>query len=484
MVNGTMMQYFEWFLLPQCKLWNEISSEASNLRDLGITAVWMPPAYKGIGGGYDVGYGAYDLYDLGEFNQKGSIETKYGSKDEYLMAIKMLNKNGIQSYGDIVLNHKMGADEAEEVMAREEEFFNRSISISGTKVIRAWTKFTFPGRNNKYSSFKWDWNDFDGIDYDDKTKRNSIYKFLTKEWSNRVDKENGNYDYLMGADLDFSNKDVVEELKKWGKWYIDFTNIDGFRLDAVKHINYEFFVEWLEYLRKESGKELFSVGEYWHANVDVLLEYLKNTNYVMSLFDVPLHFNLYEASRSNGDFDMRNIFKGTLVEHYSIKAVTFVDNHDTQLGSSLQSWVESWFKPIAYSLILLRIEGYPCIFYGDYYGIPSHGYFGIGSYLDLLLKTRKQLAYGEQHDYFDDKNIIGWTREGVKEYKNSGLAVLLTNKLGGEKKMYIGKQFFGKKFKDLLSNFQEKVVIDKDGFGNFMVKNGSVSVWILDEIDI
>ena len=484
MVNGTMMQYFEWFLLPQCKLWNEISSEASNLRDLGITAVWMPPAYKGIGGGYDVGYGAYDLYDLGEFNQKGSIETKYGSKDEYLMAIKMLNKNGIQSYGDIVLNHKMGADEAEEVMAREEEFFNRSISIGGTKVIRAWTKFTFPGRNNKYSSFKWDWNDFDGIDYDDKTKRNSIYKFLTKEWSNRVDKENGNYDYLMGADLDFSNRDVVEELKKWGKWYVDFTNIDGFRLDAVKHINYEFFVEWLEYLREESGKELFSVGEYWHANVDVLLEYLKNTNYVMSLFDVPLHFNLYEASRSNGDFDMRNIFKGTLVEQYSIKAVTFVDNHDTQLGSSLQSWVESWFKPIAYSLILLRIEGYPCIFYGDYYGIPSHGYFGIGSYLDLLLKTRKQLAYGEQHDYFDDKNIIGWTREGVKEYKNSGLAVLLTNKLGGEKKMYIGKQFFGKKFKDLLSNFQEKVVIDKDGFGNFMVKNGSVSVWILDEIDI
>ncbi|MBS6185015.1 MAG: alpha-amylase, partial [Clostridium celatum] len=262
MVNGTMMQYFEWFLLPYCKLWNEISSEASNLRDLGITALWMPPAYKGIGGGYDVGYGAYDLYDLGEFNQKGSIETKYGSKDEYLMAIKILNKNGIQSYGDIVLNHKMGADEVEEVMAREEEFFNRSISISGTKVIRAWTKFTFPGRNNKYSSFKWDWNAFDGIDYDDKTKRNSIYKFLTKEWSNRVDKENGNYDYLMGADLDFSNRDVVEELKKWGKWYVDFTNIDGFRLDAVKHINYEFFVEWLEYLRKESGKELFSVGEY------------------------------------------------------------------------------------------------------------------------------------------------------------------------------------------------------------------------------
>lgn len=284
--------------------------------------------------------------------------------------------------------------------------------------------------------------------------------------------------------MDFSNREVVEELKKWGKWYIDFTGVEGFRLDAVKHISYEFFIEWLEYLRNESKKELFSVGEYWHSNVDVLLNYLKNTKYTMSLFDVPLHFNFYEASHSNGNFDMRNVFKGTLVERCPIKAVTFVDNHDTQLGSSLKSWIEPWFKPLAYSLILLRMEGYPCVFYGDYYGIPSHSYFGIGNALDLLLIARKELSYGKQNDYFDDKNIIGWTREGDKEHNNSGLAVLLTNKLGGEKKMYIGKHFSGKKFKDLLSNFQERVVINENGFGEFMVKSGSVSVWVLDEVNI
>lgn len=90
------------------------------------------------------------------------------------------------------------------------------------------------------------------------------------------------------------------------------------------------------------------------------------------------------------------------------------------------------------------------------------------------------MAYGDQHDYFDDKNLIGWTREGVSEIVNSGLAVLLTNKLGGEKKMYIGKHFSGKKFRDLLSNFEEKIIIDKEGIGNFKVRNGSVSVWVLD----
>lgn len=35
---------------------------------------WLPPAYKGIGGKDEVGYGVYDVYDLGEFDQKGTIK--------------------------------------------------------------------------------------------------------------------------------------------------------------------------------------------------------------------------------------------------------------------------------------------------------------------------------------------------------------------------------------------------------------------------
>ena len=64
----------------------------------------------------------------------------------------------------------------------------------------------------------------------------TIYKFYGKHWDEDVDKENGNYDYLMGADIDFTNQKVIEECTKWGKWFLDFTNVDGLRLDAVKHI--------------------------------------------------------------------------------------------------------------------------------------------------------------------------------------------------------------------------------------------------------
>ena len=72
-----MMQYFHWYIAPDGTLWQEVATRAKDLAAAGITALWLPPAYKGSGGGYDVGYGVYDIYDLGEFDQKGSTPTKY-----------------------------------------------------------------------------------------------------------------------------------------------------------------------------------------------------------------------------------------------------------------------------------------------------------------------------------------------------------------------------------------------------------------------
>ena len=45
----------------------------------------------------------------------------------------------------------------------------------------------------------------------------------------------------MGCDIDFKNQEVLQELNRWGKWYLDITGIDGMRLDAVKHIDNQFF---------------------------------------------------------------------------------------------------------------------------------------------------------------------------------------------------------------------------------------------------
>lgn len=56
-------------------MWDTLKKEAPLLKEAGITALWLPPAYKDANGTAGVGYATYDLYDLGEFPQKGSVAT-------------------------------------------------------------------------------------------------------------------------------------------------------------------------------------------------------------------------------------------------------------------------------------------------------------------------------------------------------------------------------------------------------------------------
>lgn len=477
--NETMLQYFEWYLPADSSLWNRVSKDAPHLNRLGFSHIWLPPAYKGSQGQNDVGYGVYDLYDLGEFDQKNSIPVKYGTKEEYLEAIKNLKSNNIKVLADIVFNHKLGADEAEEVFALKSDPNDRNITIGEPQKIKAWTKYNFPGRNNTYSDFKWNWTHFHGVDWDAATSTSAIYKFYGKDWDQSVDTENGNFDYLMGADIDLNNLNVVKELNTWGKWYLDMTNVDGFRLDAIKHIRSDFFPGWLANLEEQSDKKLFTVGEYWSLDLGKLENYLASTNYCLRLFDVPLHYNFYLASISDGNFDMGGIFNNTLMKSHPDNAVTFVDNHDTQIGQALESWILDWFKPLAYSLILLRRDtGIPCVFFGDYYGIPEKNAESKSNILDILLKVRKYFAYGETHDYFDHRNIIGWTMEGDFEHPDSGLAVVMSDKDGGCKMMNVGKKLANTVFYDCTGNLSETVYVDNDGNGIFYCNGGSVSVWI------
>ena len=475
-INGIMMQYFEWYMECNQNLWNMVAENAEKLSEIGITALWLPPAYKGMAGKDDVGYGVYDLYDLGEFDQKGSIKTKYGSKDEYINCIETLKQAGIEVYADVVLNHKMGADMLQTIPATKVDWGDHYKELSNQEIVRVATKFTFPGRHHKYSDFEWNWTHFHGIDYDDKSKEHAIFKFKDKKWDDAVDEEFGNYDYLMGADIDFTNPEVVEECYKWAKWYIETTGVTGFRLDAVKHINASFYKDFIKRIRENISKNLFTVGEYWSTDKERLHRYITETEGEISLFDVPLHYNFFNASNDD-NYDLATILNNTLMKENPNRAVTFVDNHDTQPGQSLQSFINNWFKLPAYSIILLRNEGYPCVFYGDFYGIPHDEIKPIYN-LDTLIELRKEKAYGNQTDYFDNRNYIGWTREGDDEHLKSGLAVLISNAGDGEKRMYIGEKFAGCQFIDSLSNCEDIITIDEQGFGIFKVKGKSVSVWV------
>jgi len=485
--NGVMMQYFHWYTSPDGNLWNELAENAEVLAKAGVTSVWLPPAYKGTAGGYDVGYGVYDMFDLGEFDQKGSVRTKYGTKDEYVKAIKKIQDTGIRVYADVVLNHKLGADEKEETEAIPFSPDNRNHAIGDSQKVQVWTQFTFPGRNGKYSQMEWHWWHFDAVDYNAYNDgKNAVYLFKDKSFDDNVDLEKGVYDYLMGCDLDMEHPEVQGELKYWGEWYVNTTNVNGFRFDAVKHVNARFFPQWLQHVRHHTKRQLFAVGEYWSYEIEALHHFIKLTGGNVTLFDVPLHYNFSAASKSGNGYDMRQIFDNTLVKQQPALAVTLVDNHDSQPLQALESVVESWFKPLAYALILLRRDGYPCIFYADYYGahykdtgndggeyeiwLDSHQWI-----IDKFLFARQNYAYGNQYDYFDHANTIGWTRLGNEEHPG-GMAVVLSNGASGTKFMEVGQP--NCTYIDITECIDQPVVTNDEGWGEFSCQGGSVSVWL------
>jgi alpha-amylase len=493
MINQTLIQYFHWYYNDEQKLWQKAAAEAANLKDTGITGVWFPPAYKSTEGDNSTGYDCYDLYDLGEFDQKNSIPTKYGTKEDYLKAIEALHDNDIMVLADVVFNHKAGADELEKVPVKRVNPDDRTEYTSDEFEIEAWTKFTFPGRKGKYSEFIWDKSCFSGIDWAEDLQETAIFSIQNQygEGFEEVPSEEmGNYDYLMFNDIEFRNKAVREELKRWGEWYYETCKMDGFRLDAVKHIAPDFLNEWLDHMKARFNKDFFIVGENWVLDdVQNLRTYIDITEGRMQLFDSMLHHNFYQAALQGNDYDMSTIFQNTLVESHPQLSVTFVDNHDSQPLQSLEAYVDYWFRPLAYALILFREQGIPCVFYADLYGAEyvdkdndgterNVELIGVEN-LPLMIQIRRDAAHGFQREYFDHPNCVGFTREGTAEQENSGLAVLLSNGDEGSKNMEMGKSQAGKVFTDALGKREEEVTVNEDGWAEFFCAAGSVSVWTL-----
>lgn len=481
--NIILFQAFEWYLPDDGGHWNWLKENAPALKQMGVGAVWLPPACKATGTN-DVGYGAYDLFDLGEFEQRGSVRTKYGTKAQLQDAIGALHGQGIQVYLDAVLNHKAGADEAEVFQVVQVRQDDRNQAESEPFDIEGWTGFHYPGRQGRYSSFQWNFQHFTAVNYDNRTGKLGIFRIVgqDKGFSDQVSNEHGNADYLMFADVDYRNKDVIDETLRWGEWVTRELNLDGMRMDAVKHIDHRFMEALIRHIRLSAGRPLYFVAEYWQSIHGELSEYLQDTGGLTALFDVPLDYRFARASQLSRDFDLRTILDDTLVQSNRFNAVTFVDNHDSQPGQALESWVQDWFKPLAYALILLRKDGYPCVFFGDYYGIGGeHSIPGKRDLLDPLLDARKNRAYGEQVDYFNHANTIGFVRLGEPDRPFSGLACVMSNGDDGYQHMSLGESRKGTLWRDLTGHIADTVQLDDRGEADFHCKGGSVSVYVQQE---
>ena len=90
------------------------------------------------------------------------------------------------------------------------------------------------------------------------------------------------------------------------------------------------------------------------------------------------------------------------------------------------------------------------------------------------------MAYGEQTDYFDDANCIGWVRSGTEHQLPNRSPDFKQPR--NSKSMFVGQEWANQTFVDLLENHQGQVTIDEEGYGQFPVSAASVSVWAANTI--
>ncbi|QQS52391.1 MAG: hypothetical protein IPM71_06565 [Bacteroidota bacterium] len=112
--RDAMLQGFYWDVPVDVESKNgfwydSLAARIPQLKQAGFTEIWLPPPSKGNWGILDMGYGLHDHYDLGNYDQVNTIETRFGSFNELQNLIRLahdsLNGPPIHLVADIILNH-------------------------------------------------------------------------------------------------------------------------------------------------------------------------------------------------------------------------------------------------------------------------------------------------------------------------------------------------------------------------------------------
>jgi alpha-amylase len=108
--NDVMMQGFNFYVPVDIEnrngtWWDNLANKSQDIKEAGFTGIWTPPPSKGLTGIEDAGYSVYDHFDLGNYNQRGTTETRYGSRAELDNMIRAMHERGIEVYSDTILHH-------------------------------------------------------------------------------------------------------------------------------------------------------------------------------------------------------------------------------------------------------------------------------------------------------------------------------------------------------------------------------------------
>ena len=348
-----------------------IISKLDYLKDLGIDVIWICPVYKSPND--DNGYDISDYQD---------IMSDFGTMEDFNELLSEIHKRNMKIIIDLVINHT----------SDEHPWFIESRS-SKQNPKRDWYIWR-EGKDNKEPN-NWE-SIFKGSawEYDENTKEYYLHLFSKKQ-----------------PDLNWENEDMRNEIYKMINWWLD-KGIDGFRVDAISHINKEeglvdmdnpdnlkyvpsfdkhMNVEGIhDYLRelKEntfSKYDIMTVGEANGVKAEQATDGVGENDGKFNMLFQFEHIDLWNSS----EFNLPNLKKvwnkwQVNLENDGWNAL-FIENHD--ITRVVSSWGDDtrFLKESAKALGLLYFmhKGTPFIYQGQEIGMTNVKFNDINEYDDI-----------------------------------------------------------------------------------------------------
>lgn len=310
-----------------------MTSKLGYLQDLGVEAVWLMPINPSS---------SYHKYDVNDYYD---VHPDYGTLQDFKNFVEEAHKRGIHVIIDLVVNH----------------------SGSGN----LWFKEALKDDHIKY------WDYYVWAHKDDP----QVQPPLGQRWSN-WHKVKGS-DYLYYAffspnmpDLNYDNPKLRQEIFNIGRFWLSEMNVDGFRLDAARHIypaeRAADSQRWWEYFLQEMKKvkeDVYIVGEVW-SNVEEVAPYLKG---IPALFNFDLGSAIIKAVNEENGSQLAAKHKEILDAYKAVNPDyidnTFLTNHDQdRILSSVNNKRD---KAVLAASILFTLPGSPYIYYGEEIGMKG-----------------------------------------------------------------------------------------------------------------
>jgi neopullulanase len=341
-----------------------IVNRLSYFNKLGVTALWINPVLENNNPEYSYhGYAITDFY---------KVDPRFGNNNDYVDLVNRAHEKKIKVIKDMVFNH-----------ASVHHWFIKDLPAS-------------------------DWIH----QFDEFTKSNFRSYTTIDPYASQYDRERmlkGWFDHHM-ADLDQRNALLAMYLIQNTIWWIEFSGIDGIRLDTQPYSYKEFVSDWAASVFEEYPS-FNIVGEAWLQQEPFCAYFQKDTpnkdgynSNIPAVTDFPLYYAINNAfsekdTWTEGIARLYYVFAQDYLYGDPQNLLIFTDNHDLdRVYSSLGKDFSKWKMAMA---ALLTTRGIPCIYYGT----------------EILMEGLEHTGHGYIREDFPG----GWTGDIVNAFDQSGL---------------------------------------------------------------